>query len=59
MILIKGFEGVAICALYDKDGLLKQVVTETDNTAEKTLTLKMPATKDGYTVKVMNWDSLG
>ena len=54
----KDFEGVAICALYDKDGLLKQVVTETDNTAEKTLTLKMPATKDGYTVKVMNWDSL-
>ena len=46
----KGFEGVAICALYDKDGLLKQVVTETDNTAEKTLTLKMPATKDGYAV---------
>ena len=54
----KGFEGVAICALYDKDGLLKQVVTETDNTAEKTLTLKMPETKDGYAVKVMNWDSL-
>ena len=25
----KGFEGVAICALYDKDGLLKQVVTGT------------------------------
>lgn len=54
----KGFEGVAISALYDKDGLLKQIVTETDNSSEKTLTLKNPKTKDGYTVKVMNWDSL-
>ncbi|MDO5398119.1 MAG: sialate O-acetylesterase [bacterium] len=54
----KGFKGTAIAAMYDKDGVLKQILTEADNTKEREFKFAKPDDITGYEIKLMNWDSL-
>lgn len=53
-----GFDGAAVVAMYDAVGVLKQVLTTTDNTLVKEFKLTQPSDITGYTVKIMNWNSL-
>ena len=54
----KGFNGVAIAAMYDNNGVLKQILTETDNSKTRDFSFIKPDNITGYTIKLMSWDSL-
>lgn len=54
----KGFTGTAIAAMYDSNGILRSLLTDTDSTKEHTFKFTNPTDISGYTVKIMNWDSL-
>jgi poly(3-hydroxybutyrate) depolymerase/lysophospholipase L1-like esterase len=54
----KGFNGTAIAAMYDGNGVLKQIMTEEDNTKEVNFEFEKPENTDGYKIKLMSWDSL-
>ncbi|MGN0149270.1 MAG: sialate O-acetylesterase [Clostridia bacterium] len=54
----KGFNGTAIAAMYDNRGVLKQILTETDNSKTRDFSFIKSDNITGYTIKLMSWDSL-
>lgn len=53
-----GFKGVAIAAMYNALGELEEMLFETDNTVSREFIFTVPEILDGYTIKLMNWNSL-
>ncbi|MCI8520972.1 MAG: hypothetical protein HFE50_05710 [Clostridia bacterium] len=53
----KGFNGIIIAAMYHRD-VLQQIFTETDNTKDREFKFIRPDDTEGYTIKLMSWESL-
>lgn len=54
----KGLNGIAIAAMYDGSGALKQIFIETDNTKSREFRFAKPENTEGYTIKLMSWESM-
>lgn len=54
----KGFRGTAIGAMYDNKGILKQILTEKDNTKEREFKFTKTDDVTGYEIRLMSWESL-
>lgn len=53
----KGFTGIALAGLFDKNGSLIQLICETDNTTDKDLIFRKTDDFNDCTIRLFSWES--